>query len=67
MPGNVDLLLFVVGFIVGGGCVAAIGHEMRHEYDQRRVILITGGCALLAGLLAGWALDYFYHFAQVTS
>ena len=64
MPGNVDLILFLTGFAVGAGSVAALGHSLLEDHDRRRVIPATVVSAVVFGLLVGWCLMYFAHWAK---
>jgi triosephosphate isomerase len=66
MPGNVDVVLFGTGFVVGAACVIMLGGSLAHEHDRRIVIPATIVGALIAGGILGWSLNYFFHFAQQT-
>jgi hypothetical protein len=67
VPGNVDLLLFVIGFAVGAGCMVALGLSFLEDHERRFVIPLTVLGATIGGLLAGWALSSFTHFARMTN
>jgi hypothetical protein len=64
MPGNIDAVLFTTGFVVAAGCVLMLGGSLAQDHDKRVVVPVTIACALLAGGIAGWSFNYFFHFAQ---
>jgi hypothetical protein len=66
VPGNTDLILFVIGFGVGAGCSVALGLSFLEDHERRVVLPITVVGAVIAGLLVGWAFSYFTHFARMT-
>ena len=66
MPGNIDAVLFVTGFLVGAGCCIMLGVSLAEDYDRRIVIPATIVSALLGGAILGWGFNYFFHFAQMT-
>jgi len=66
MPGNVDVVLFGTGFVVGAACVIMLGGSLAQEHDRRIVIPATIVGALISGGILGWSLNYFFHFAQQT-
>ncbi len=66
MPGNVDAILFGTGFVVGAACVIMLGGSLAAEHDRRIVLPATVAGALICGGILGWALNYFFHFAQQT-
>lgn len=66
MPGNVDAILFITGFVVGAGCCVMLGTSLLEDHDRRIVIPATVASALFGGGLLGWGLNYFFHFAQMT-
>ena len=66
MPGNVDVILFLTGFVVGAGCCIMLGASLVEDHDRRIVIPATIVSALVSGGLLGWGLNYFFHFAQLT-
>ena len=59
-----DPVLFIVGFVVGGGCVIMLGRSLLDDHDRRIVIPATAVCALLCGGVVGWSFNYFFHYAQ---
>jgi predicted MFS family arabinose efflux permease len=66
MPGNVDALLTIVGFVVGAAPVVMLGLSLTEDYDRRRVLPITAVAAAISGIVVAWCLDYFFHFASRT-
>lgn len=64
MPGNVDLILFVTGFLVTAGAIGALGHSLLEDHDRKQVIPATVGAAIVCGALVGWALQSFFNFAS---
>ena len=66
MPGNVDAILVITGFLVGAGCCIMLGISLLEDYDRRIIIPLTVVSALIGGGLLGWGLNYFFHFAQLT-
>ena len=64
MPGNIDVVLFGTGFIVGAGCVVMLGLSLLDDHDERIILPSTIAGALLSGLVLGWSFNYFFHFAQ---
>ena len=64
MPGNVDFVLFTVGFCVGAGCFIMLGRSMMADHDKRMVVPATIVGALLGGGILGWSFNYFFHYAQ---
>ena len=64
MPGTIDPVLFVTGFIVGAGCVIMLGGSLMEDHDKRIVVPATVVCALIGGGILGWSFNYFFHFAQ---
>ncbi len=65
MPGNVDVVLFSVGFIVGAGCIVMLGGSLLEDHDRRIIIPATIASALICGGILGWSFNYFFHFAQL--
>ena len=65
MPGNIDLVLFTVGFIVGAACIIMLGGSMMDDHDKRFVVPATIVGAILSGGVFGWSFNYFFHFAQM--
>ena len=66
MPGNVDAVLFTVGFIVGAACIIMLGGSMMEDHDRRIVVPATVVGAILSGGVCGWSFNYFFHFAQLS-
>jgi hypothetical protein len=66
VPGNIDLLLFVIGFGVGAGCTIALGFSFLEDHERRVVLPLTFASAAVAGVLVGWAFSSFTHFARMT-
>lgn len=66
MPGNLDPVLFTIGFAVGAGCVLALGFSFLADHERGLVLPVTISGALVAGVLAGWALSSFTQFARMT-
>jgi len=66
VPGNTDLLLFVIGFGVGAGCMVALGLSFLEDHERRYVLPLTVVGAAIAGVLVGWAFSSFTHFARMT-
>ena len=66
MPGNTDLLLFIIGFGVGAGCTVALGLSFLEDHERRYVLPLTAVGATIAGVLVGWAFSSFTHFARMT-
>jgi hypothetical protein len=64
MPGNIDVVLFGTGFIIGAGCVVMLGVSLLEDHDGRIILPSTIAGALLSGLVLGWSFNYFFHFAQ---
>jgi hypothetical protein len=64
VPGNVDLVLFSTGFIVGAACIIMLGGSMVEEHGKRIVVPVTIAGALISGGILGWSFNYFFHFAQ---
>ena len=64
MPGNIDLVLFGTGFLVGAGCVVMLGVSLLEDYAKRVIIPSTIAGALVSGLALGWSFNYFFHYAQ---
>jgi hypothetical protein len=54
----------VIGFVIGAGYVAMLGRSFLDDHDRRIVVPVTAVGAVLAGLLAGWAFDFFVHYAS---
>ncbi len=59
-------MFYVVGFILGAGCVTMLGVSLLEDHERRVVVPITAVCALVSGVLTAWAFDYFIHFASRT-
>ncbi len=57
-------MLFAVGFVLGAGCVTALGVSLLEDHDRRLIIPVTVLTALACGLGVGWALNYFVHWAS---
>ncbi len=66
MPGNVNVTLLVVGFLVGAAPIVMLGASMLDDHERRIVVPVTAVSALLSGVAVGWALEYFVHFARST-
>ena len=64
MPGDIDAVLTITGFVVGAGCIGMLGHSLLDDHDRRVVVPATIAGALLGGGILGWSLNYFFHFAQ---
>jgi hypothetical protein len=64
MPGNIDVVIFATGFIVGAACIVMLGGSMLEDHDRRIIIPATIAGALLSGGILGWSFNYFFHFAQ---
>lgn len=64
MPGNVDAVLFVTGFAVGAACILMLGFSLAEEHGRRRILPATIAGALVAGVILGWSLNYFFHWSQ---
>lgn len=64
MLDNFDPMLFFAGFVVGGGCVGALGISLTQDYPRRYVMPATVVSVLLVGSLVGWSLNYFFHWAR---
>jgi hypothetical protein len=64
MPGNVDVILFGTGFVVGAGCVVMLGTSLMSEHGKRFILPATIAGAILCGGVLGWSLNYFFHWAQ---
>jgi hypothetical protein len=59
-----DPILFSTGFIVGAACVIMLGASLAQEHGKRYIVPATVVSALLCGGIAGWSLNYFFHWAQ---
>jgi len=59
-------MFYAVGFILGAGCVTALGMSLLEDHDRRVVLPITAVCAVVSGVLTAWAFNYFIHFASKT-
>ena len=57
-------MLFAVGFVLGAGCVTALGVSLLEDHDRRLIVPATAVTALACGLAVGWALNYFVHWAS---
>jgi hypothetical protein len=66
VPGNVDAVLFGVGFLVGAGSIGALGISLLEDHPRRVILPITVLGAVCGGVLVGWALNAFVHFAGRT-
>jgi len=66
MPGNVDAILFIAGFVVGAGCIVMLGGSLMEDHDKRIVVPATIAGAVIGGGILGWAFNYFFHFSQLT-
>lgn len=64
MFGNIDIVLFGTGFIVGAGCVVMLGVSLLEDHPRQRILPATIAGALVSGLILGWSFNYFFHFAQ---
>jgi triosephosphate isomerase len=64
MAGNVDAVLFTVGFIVGAACIVMLGGSLLEDHDKRIVVPATVVGAIVGGGILGWSFNYFFHFAQ---
>ncbi|HEY5350057.1 MAG TPA: hypothetical protein VIJ64_09995 [Candidatus Lustribacter sp.] len=64
MPGNVDAVLFTVGFIVGAACIVMLGGSLMEDHDKRIVVPAMVVGAIISGGILGWSFNYFFHFAQ---
>ena len=64
MPGNIDAILSITGFVVGAACIGILGVSLLEDYDRRIIIPSTIAGALLGGGILGWSLNYFFHYAQ---
>jgi ABC-type uncharacterized transport system permease subunit len=60
-----DPVLFIAGFIIGGGCIVMLGGSMMDDHDRRIVVPVTSVCALLVGGIVGWSFNYFFHYASM--
>jgi hypothetical protein len=67
MPGNVDALLFIVGFVVGGACIGALGLSLADDYPRRFVLPATIAAIVACGTILGWSLVFFLHWARPAS
>ena len=64
MPGNIDAVLSITGFVVGAACIGMLGQALLDDYDRRIVIPATIAGAIVGGGILGWSFNYFFHFAQ---
>lgn len=64
MPGNIDAILFVTGFVVGAACIIMLGVSMLEDHDRHFVLPATIVGAILSGGILGWSFDYFFHWSQ---
>jgi hypothetical protein len=67
MPGNVDAVLFITGFLVGGACVGTLGFSLVDDYPRRYVVSLTVVAIVVCGTILGWSLNYFMHWAHPSS
>ena len=66
MPGNIDAVLLVVGFLLGAGPVVMLGVSLLDDHERRFVLPATAFSAIVCGAAVAWAFDYFVHFARAT-
>ncbi len=66
MPGNFDVPLLIVGFLVGAAPVVMLGRSLLEDHERRVVLPATIVTALLCGVIVSWALNSFVRFAQMT-
>ncbi len=66
MPGNIDVLLLTVGFIVGAAPAVMLGVSLLEDHERRVVVPAMVVSALLCGIVVAWSLNYFVHFARST-
>ena len=64
MLGNIDIVLFGTGFVVGAGCIVMLATSLLEEHPKRVILPPAIAGALVSGLILGWSFNYFFHYAQ---
>ncbi len=66
MPGNIDAVLLVAGFLLGAAPVVMLGNSLLEDHPRRVIVPITAVSALACGAVLAWAVDVWFHFATRT-
>jgi len=66
---NLSTVYYVVGFILGTMTAAGLGYslvvEHGHPRARRKLLVLSGACSILFGVLTAWAVNAFFLYVPM--